>query len=100
MLSQSVRQNQPDENRSKPQPIRPPVGLAVGQPEAALAPTHPASSLLDDCTIVLLDDGSARVSVYIAPDIMRRIKTRAQSQPLAEYILLNIVRPALTAHVY
>jgi hypothetical protein len=52
------------------------------------------------CTLDFNADESAFAMILIPADIMRRIKTRAHNQDYADYIWLNIMKPALNSHVY
>ena len=53
-----------------------------------------------NCLVEEKPDGSAEALVNIPPEIMRRIKSRAQTQPLDEYLWQNVFRRALEGHVY
>lgn len=50
--------------------------------------------------MAILDDGSADVVFRIEPATMRRIKLRAGSQDLADYLWFNIIRPNVESHVW
>jgi len=74
------------------------AAAATSQPEPVAAATYTLPA--EPCLVQLNSDGSADVTVSVSPEILRRIRTRAQSQPLGEYIWLNIMRRALESHVY
>lgn len=52
------------------------------------------------CTVFPDPDGSAIAEVHIPIDVMRRLKTRAGTQDLGEYLWENIFRSAISSHVY
>jgi len=47
-----------------------------------------------------MPDGSGEAVVFVDPGVLKRIKTRAGNQDLANYLWLNVFRPALDGHVY
>lgn len=52
------------------------------------------------CLVTILPDGTGCVTITIPPEIMRRLKSRAQNVPLGEYIWHNILKRAIETHVY
>lgn len=79
----------------------PSQAASASVPPAAVDSPIPAPAAAPlPCEVVSWKDGSADVTIHIEPEIVRRIKTRAQSQDLAEYIWQNILKRAIETHVY
>jgi hypothetical protein len=89
----------------------------IGTTTAAAAPSGPKqvalseqakADLLDpaadfstgDCAVNCFPDGSAEVLVSVPAEIMKRLRSRALNQNLAEYIAANITRRAFLSYVY
>lgn len=52
------------------------------------------------CSIQELEDGSAIAAVRIDPDVLRRIKRRADEHDLADFVYENIFRRALGNYAF
>ena len=71
-------------------------------PASQTGASHPPNApvLPKPCRILSENADGLTVSVHIEPEILRRIRTRSQSQPIDDYVWANIIRPALNSHVY
>jgi|WetSurMetagenome_2_1015567.scaffolds.fasta_scaffold01336_21 hypothetical protein len=78
-----------------------PVPPASPSGPSGPAPIDPnADFSTDKCALTLMPDGSGEAVVFVDPGVLKRIKTRAGNQDLANYLWLNVFRPALDGHVY
>jgi hypothetical protein len=53
-----------------------------------------------NCDVTFNPDGSAFAKIYIEPDILRRLKTRANGQAMERYLWETIFYRALCNEVY
>ncbi len=89
-------------------PTKPQSGPSSPKTPAAspLAPTErpkldPAADYsTPDCAVNCFDNGEGECVFLLDKEVLRRIRTRAQTQDLADYLWLNVIRPALYGHVY
>ena len=83
----------------KPTILRPPTK----QREDPTLATHPAPKpkpVCADCRIEEMPSGEGIATVIIPPDIMRRLKNRAQGLTVDEYTWSYVLKPALNSAVY
>lgn len=83
---------------------------AVAVPEtpqrltAEMEPSDAAAVILsfdnDFCVVSLYGNNTAKVSIDVESEVMRRIRSRAGTQNLADYVWDNILKRALYDHVY
>ena len=60
----------------------------------------PPPAIPPKCTVVEEEDGTLLVSFRIAPEIAKRVKSRAYNVPLDMYLWTNILNRAVQDHVY
>lgn len=76
--------------------------MSIPQTPPSGAPTNAPEPFVNKSCYLLeeLDNGEAEFIVRIPPEIYRRLKTRAQTQPIDEYLWENVLKRALETHVY
>ena len=97
----------------KPVVLRPPVKPSLTPipkeerepeeaPQGAPAPRQPVKvkTICADCRIEEMPSGEGIATVILPPDILRRLKNRAQGLTVDEYLWSFIVKPALYSGVY
>jgi len=81
---------------SRPQTVTAAAPTATATVSAPAPPPPP----FINCNFSPNADGSAFAQVYIEPDVVRRLRSRAGSQDMAKYLWENIFYKALIGHVY
>lgn len=77
------------------------VKAGAGDPTSSPAPLEDLSGLSPDtCNFSENKDGSGYCMFKIDPLTLSRIKSRAQSRQIAEYLWTEILRRAVEGHVY
>lgn len=90
--------------QSKPTPV-PPAQPANPPATKAASPTHGAAPPKVGrpvyCVVIEEDkDGIGSAIIRIEPEVMRRLKLRADKHDLGDYLWENVFRAALYGHVY
>ena len=60
----------------------------------------PVEQSVKNCSVKELGDGSAIAAVRIDPDVLRRLKLRAEPWPLDEFLWENVFRKALSGMAF
>ncbi len=91
----------------KPTVLRPPTKSAPPPntdeaPQGAPAPRQSTKPkpVCPDCSIETMPSGEGVATVIIPPDIMRRLKNRAQGLTVDEFTWSYVFKPALNSAVY